>query len=646
MRDVSLGFIATSQEILDQARELARRMGQKLVLVLSGLEEALAPGYRMLDEEGVEVIISRRGTAHMLRAHLSIPVVSLPDSSMNMLKTIRDASKLSKRLVFTFFHKSQPDLSLFEEILGVEILPVTYHDTHSLEQALTEAKTKGYKVVVGGGVTKRLAKRHGLNSVLLQMPDETIVAALEDARNIALSRREEVELNERYRTILDAVSDGILAVDKTGLVTTINRAARQVLKIHASEAGDCDIAKHHASSAVMEVVRTGRPVVNKLETIGKSQYIVNSVPVLAGEEIVGGVSTFHEASNLMKAENAVRRALTRGLRAKYRLEDYCHRSKAVADIIHKVRIYAACDSSVLITGETGTGKEIIAHGIHLASKRKKGPFVSINCSALPDQLLESELFGYEEGSFTGSRRGGKVGLFELAHGGTIFLDEIGSTPMNVQTHLLRVLQEKEVMRLGGDTVIPINTRVVAATNRSLSEEVREGRLREDLYFRLNVLPVTLPPLRDRPEDVPPLFKRLVSRAETRYGHEHLEVPKAFVNRLCGLPWPGNVRQLEHFIERLVVLCVDGFNAGVFDELYEELAAYPQPATGSPPRRGPANVAPPAPEADGLTREQVERSLAAMGNSKSRAAQNLGVSRTTLWRRMRQWGLSHQKTSGT
>jgi len=365
--------------------------------------------------------------------------------------------------------------------------------------------------------------------------------------------------------------------------------------------------------------------------------------------VVGGVSTFQETSHIRKAESAVRRAQTKGLRAKYRLEDYYHKSKVVRDIIKKARTYAASESSVLITGETGTGKEIIAHGIHLASKRGKGPFVSINCSALPDQLLESELFGYEEGSFTGSRRGGKAGLFELAHEGTIFLDEIGSTPMNVQTRLLRVLQEKEVMRLGGDTIIPIDARVVAATNQNLRDEVCAGRMREDLFFRLDILPITLPPLRKRTEDIGPLFKRLALRVTSQYGQKGFSVPARYLKRLADLPWPGNARQLEHFAERLVVLCGDKFNPEVFEDLIAEVVCSlptpsPAPMSGEPPSDNaptPTKVEYPgaAIEPERLTRERVLSTLAAMGNSKNKAAEALGVSRTTLWRRMRKWGIA-------
>jgi propionate catabolism operon transcriptional regulator len=650
LREFSICFFGSTQESLDQARAVADRMHMKLTLVLAGLDDAIPRGHA-LQKEGAEVVVSRRGTARLLRTELSIPVLALPGNSIDMFRAIKEASRISKRILVSTFRGDRRDIALLEEMFGAQLLRASYKDTQSLEQAIIMAKNCGCGVAVGGGVTRRLAQRHGLGSVILNSSDEAVASTLEDAKSVAQSRREERERNERYRTILDAVSEGILAVDSQGQITTINRAAKAFLKIPDGKNAGFDISRYLPNPAIQEVLRTGKPVINNMVKLGREQFIENSVPVLAGEEAIGVVSTFTDVSMVMRAENEVRRAFTKRLTAKYRLEDYCHQSQTVADMLNKVRLYAACDSTVLITGETGTGKEIIAHGIHQASKRRRGPFVSINCSALPDQLLESELFGYEEGAFTGSRRGGKPGLFELSHQGTLFLDEIGSTPMSVQTRLLRVLQEREVMRIGGDRVIPVDVRVVAATNQRLSAEVKAGRLREDLYFRLNVLSVTLPPLRDRPEDIPCLVRRLIRRASTQYDRAPFDIPPAFLDRLGSLPWQGNVRQLEHFIERLVLLCASEFSPHVFEELHDELLSYSKECMEStaPVRpveaSGRASPAAPLPPLESLTRAQVEQALAAAGHSRNAAAKALGVSRTTLWRRMRQMGLA-QGRAGT
>ena len=293
-------------------------------------------------------------------------------------------------------------------------------------------------------------------------------------------------------------------------------------------------------------------------------------------------------------------------------------------------------------GDTGTGKELLAHSIHNLGPRKRSPFVSINCSALPDQLLESELFGYEEGAFTGSRRGGKPGLFEIAHHGTIFLDEIGTTPGSVQARLLRVLQEKEVMRIGGDRMIPVDVRVIAATNKHLIEEVHEGRFREDLFFRINVLNIDIPPLKDRVEDIPLLLKDLVKRASKKYGLIALSIPDSFVKKLMNYSWPGNVRQLEAFIEKLILLSDSKFDPEVFNQLLKELYQY----SSSPEDQGEGQLTS-LKETIQCKNQEVEarmirKALAETNFSKSKAAERLGISRASLWRKLKSIDLDAPK----
>ena len=219
---------------------------------------------------------------------------------------------------------------------------------------------------------------------------------------------------------------------------------------------------------------TKKPINDRLTRIAKDRYIFNYQPVMLENAVIGAVAAFRDIGHVMRAEQVVRRSLSKGLVAKYDLDDLIHASPAMRDVVNLGRQYAGTDSTILVVGETGTGKEIFVHGIHSLSQRAAQPFVSVNCAALPETLLESELFGYEEGAFTGSKKGGKAGRFEIAHQGTIFLDEIDSTPETVQIRLLRVLQEKEVMRVGGDRKIPVDVRIIAAASRDLNTAVQEA----------------------------------------------------------------------------------------------------------------------------------------------------------------------------
>jgi propionate catabolism operon transcriptional regulator len=321
------------------------------------------------------------------------------------------------------------------------------------------------------------------------------------------------------------------------------------------------------------------------------------------------------------------------------------------------RRYAQTDSTVLVHGESGTGKELLAQGIHNASRRRDYPFVAINCAAFPETLLESELFGYEDGAFSGARRGGKAGLFETAHNGTIFLDEIGEMPMPLQTRLLRVLQEREVLRLGATEPVPCDVRVIAATHRDLRQQVGAGLFREDLYYRLNILRMVLPPLRERMDDLPrltPLFlERALARAGARMSVDALQA--TLLPLLATYRWPGNVRELENLLERIAVVCADVVDAreisrarlvDIAPELGGMPVAHAAPASPAAPaesgdagRTGLASNGDAAPltgrarrAAEELAR--IRTTLAACGGDRTAACEALGISRSTLWRKLR------------
>jgi transcriptional regulator with PAS, ATPase and Fis domain len=336
----------------------------------------------------------------------------------------------------------------------------------------------------------------------------------------------------------------------------------------------------------------------------------------------------------MEAENKVRKSLVKGLVAKYSTDDIIHESSAMEEVIDKAKKFAISGLTILITGETGTGKELLAHSIHNLGPRKQGPFVSVNCAALPEQLLETELFGYAEGAFTGSRRGGKPGLFELAHMGTIFLDEISSTSQNVQSRLLRILQEKEIMRIGGDRVIPIDTNVIAASNKQLSDEVKEGRLREDLYFRLDVLNISIPPLRERLDDIPILVNALIAKVTDKAKLKPFKIPAPYMEKLKEFDWPGNIRQVENFINRLVLLSDSKFDPDLFSELYHQLIGY-QAGDGKPTKKNMPNF---TGHLKYRTSENESKTiletLKEVNFSRTKAARKLGISRTTLWRKLK------------
>jgi transcriptional regulator with PAS, ATPase and Fis domain len=415
-------------------------------------------------------------------------------------------------------------------------------------------------------------------------------------------------------------------------MTTMNKAAKQLLNIEDGHADMHSLIDCMRQSNYMKIFDTKHPLLNQLEKINGQLYLVNHIPISVNYEVVGIVSIFRSTANVIKDENEVRRNFAKGLVAKYTIKNLTHSSSVMQDVVKKAMRYASSDSTILINGETGTGKEILAQSIHNMGRRAKGPFVSINCAAIPDQLLENELFGHEEGAFTGARKGGKIGLFELAHTGTIFLDEIASTPLSVQASLLRVLQEKKVMRIGSDRLIPIDVRVLASSNKNLVEEVRSGRFREDLFFRINVLIINMPPLRERIEDLEIIVADLMKRISDKYGIEPISIPDHSIHKLMRYTWSGNIRQLENFIERLLLLSDSIFDPKVFDELFRELETH-----NLSELKVPALIV--KQDAIGGNKEYdqekiINEVLIDAKFCKTKAARMLGISRTTLWRKMK------------
>jgi len=315
-------------------------------------------------------------------------------------------------------------------------------------------------------------------------------------------------------------------------------------------------------------------------------------------------------------------------------EEIIGKSRAIQEVFRLIDRVAPTDSTVLILGESGTGKELVARAIHAKSRRREGPFVPVNCGAIPEELLESELFGYERGAFTGATRS-KPGRFELAHGGTIFLDEIAEMSPKLQVKLLRILQERRVERLGSERAVPVDIRIIAATNKNLEKEVAEGRFREDLYFRLNVIPIQLPPLRERKEDIPILAEYFLARFCEREELPPKKLSKGALQRLIEYHWPGNVRELENLMERLVILT----EGEIIEEkdLPEHIRATPSVSDLTPGKFPAEGFSLPRALRE-FERDLILRALEISGGVKSRAAKLLGIKRTTLIEKMKRLGL--------
>lgn len=366
------------------------------------------------------------------------------------------------------------------------------------------------------------------------------------------------EVRTLLTAIINSTQDAISVVDENGLGILINPAYTRLTGLTADDVlgkpPTVDIAE--GESMHIQVLRTRQPVKGVSMKVGpkRKEVMVNVAPIIVQGQLRGTVGVLHDISEIRKLSDELERAkrLIRHLEAKYTFHDIIGESDAIKAAIEQAQRAALTPATVLLRGESGTGKELFAHAIHRLSERQKGQFIRVNCAALSDSLLESELFGYVEGAFTGAKRGGKVGLFEEANGGTIFLDEIGEISLNLQAKLLRVLQERELVKVGDNRPISVDVRVIAATNANLEAELRAGKFREDLYYRLNVIPIIIPPLRQRREDITFLVHHLIRRFNQEYGRCVERVSEEAFHVLMGYPWPGNVRELENILGRAII----------------------------------------------------------------------------------------------
>ncbi|NLC77691.1 MAG: sigma 54-interacting transcriptional regulator [Clostridia bacterium] len=364
---------------------------------------------------------------------------------------------------------------------------------------------------------------------------------------------------------------------------------------------------------------------------------VSRLPIVDEHNRVIGIVTGNDA--LQALEKKTRRSLsyykqelTRTRDYQYTFDNLIGRGERIKWLKREAQVAARTNSTILISGESGTGKELLAHAIHCASPRRNAPFIKVNCAAVPEHLLESELFGYEEGSFTGAKKGGKLGKFELADGGTIFLDEIGDMPLAMQAKLLRVLQEREVEKIGRTDVVRVDVRVIAATNKDLEQMVKDKEFREDLYYRLNVIDLHLPALRDRREDIPLLIEHFLKTLGTELGRKIKGITPQAESLLVQYDWPGNIRELRNSLERAIALSMnDVLDVEDFKGLSGTEAPFRQKVSAMP-------VGTLAEAGEQAERETIKNALSYTNYNKVAAARILGVHRSLLYRKLKQHGL--------
>jgi transcriptional regulator, propionate catabolism operon regulatory protein len=588
--------------------------------------DALALAKDTQRRAGFDVLVCAGATGAYLRANLDAPVVLMPITGYDVIFALEQARRVAKSVGVLSYRRPVAELQIATDLLTVRCRQETYTTLAQAEQKIDLLSAEGFEVIVGSSMVTEVAARRGLTGILINSPI-SIKRALDDAIALASNARANAARKERLSTILEYLDDGVMVTDADHRIVAANAAFTRLCD------ADGDIGSWFG---IDEVLATGVAKTSQVLTLGNRTLVYSVTPIPDEEGHTGAMLVVQDASIVQRAERQIRaEARRRTFTATYRLADIAAQSAVMLETIDLARRYAQSDTTVLITGESGTGKELFAQGIHNESARAPRPFVAINCAGFPETLLESELFGYEEGAFTGSRKGGKPGLFELAHTGTVFLDEIGEMPISLQTRLLRVLQAREVVRLGGVQPTPIDVRVIAATHRNLKERVASGEFRQDLYYRLNILRLKLPALRERGGDVALLAEMLLGRMASLSGKAFKvgveQIVASLMPFLTRHTWPGNVRELENVMERAAVLLGASDAADTMASTDLARAIFDDEEVLEAPSSGKAAVLDLVQSRDRVRLLQV---IGQCDGNLSMAAKQLGISRSTLWRRLK------------
>ena len=625
-------MLRLSQSVLNHYENVEVKVG----LLEHGVEIAQS----LERESEIAVFIARGGTALLLRQMgIKTPLIEIPVTVYDLIRSVDAAKKFSTKIAVIGFSNMVKGVNDLAPILGVQLEAFyldkdgTVDELHRLtKQKIKRANNLGFEIIIGGVITCSTASQYGIPSILIETGKEALLNVVEEAQRVALAVEQEKAKTERLKAILEFAHEGVITADSNGIISVLNPAAEEIIGISKAKIIGKPITQLLPEGVINQVLKRGKMALGEMQTFKTAQVITNNVPIVIDERVQGVVSTFQDVTEIQEAEQNIRRHLhSRTHKAKFTLTDIIGASSHLQEVKEMARQFALVDSTLLIAGETGTGKELFAQAVHNCGNRKGGPFVAVNCAALPETLLESELFGYEDGAFTGAKKGGKPGLFLVANKGTVFLDEISEIPLSLQSKLLRVLQEKEIRPLGGEKVIPVNVRVIAATNRNLRTLVEEGLFRKDLFFRINVLNLHIRPLRERREDIPALVNYFLTKANLSTPVKWKMTSEAMA-ALSSYDWPGNVRELKNVVRRVIMLLGEDGGQRITATAVQEAIAdgflYTKKKVGSADDPTQLTVRGSLKE---MEKQVVFKMLKMEAGNQSRAAKRLNISRTRIWK---------------
>ena len=580
---------------------------------------------RELVKAGVQAIIARGGTYQDLaEVDLGIPVIRMVISASDILLALNHAARRYKKVKLVLHESIVFEPQEYNQLIPIEVERYRYRGIVMLEELLDSLELDEDTVLVGSGAIKELSSRKYMDFINVLVQDSTFLQTYYQAKQILEQTRQEVQRVRLLESILYSVNDGVAIIGMDGKILHFNRRCEELTGISEGEAQRKEVKEVLPGYPLASYLQMNRDDSKELIMEIRNRKLAVSTSLFplepSGKQLI---LTIQDVTRLQKMEQNIRYILAKkGLTAEYHFNDIKTRDERMKKVIDQARKISRFPGSVLIYGESGTGKELIAQSIHNESDRSAGPFVAVNCAAISESLLESELFGYVGGAFTGARKEGKAGMFELAHKGTVFLDEINSMPLNLQAKLLRVIEQREVMRVGSDYVIPLDVRIIAAGNRKLSMNVQEGAFRHDLYFRLNTFELTILPLNERSGDILYLFREFLAEYEEKTPAA-IQLTPEFENQLLGYNWLGNVRELRNTALRYHVYQGDNSNQEILPKSPVGVSVVTE------------DLKIDLKELNKTVEELVIQSMLEQNMTKTDVAKALGISRQALFKKMNQ-----------
>lgn len=630
-------FLSNCMQVSQEVMAVRDECGCRVVLLKS--EDQLEVILPRIQHISPGAIVAFPITAKKISSKVGVPVIPLCPNTLDFIEAFEAAKRYSTRISYVGY--SHPtlleDLDRIEKFLGITVDTFVYEEPSQREAVLTGIPAQNTRLaVVTSHFVKRAIERRGGRAIVISTSRSAVLHALRTAIQVINSKEEEARKTEWLARLLDLVTDGVIGTDTEGNITVLNRRASLYLGIVPKEVIGKNIGSLKDGHPVKALLGSNEESPSERLCIYKDRHFLVNKSLTNSNQVI---LTFRDESEIKRLQTAIRReAVNRGMVAKFTFDDIVCKSRQMRSTIELAKKYARSTMPILITGETGVGKEVFAQSIHNHSQRRSGPFVAINCATIPEPLLESELFGYEGGSFTGARREGKKGLFELAHGGTLFLDEIGEMPLTLQARLLRVLQDGEIRRLGGDRIIPVDVRILAATNQDLRRSIKEKTFREDLYYRIHILNLFIPPLRERIDDIPELIRQFLADKAAKYAKSPPPIDDKLLRIAMKYHWPGNVRELESFIEKCVFV-YENDNDEMYHQLINELATR---ISRTPQRLDESadQVVVSVGTLENMEKQIIIRLL--RYHNVTGLSRILGISRTTLWRKLKEYGLNTEQ----